>query len=164
MSFTDVHNVYICIEKTWLGFYKYQRSIVREMESSRFYLPQGLLEEILSRLPVKSLIRFKSVKKSWSNLLQNRRFIEKQYYYRLPLFSNASKSSRWELGLYYLGITYQPKIFLIIALSSQWWWRKDDHGCHDHPLTPHVCLHPWHNLSCWFFRWLQWLCVMESSN
>ncbi|XP_050278435.1 F-box/kelch-repeat protein At3g23880-like [Quercus robur] len=52
------------------------------MERSRFNLPQDLLEEILSRLPVKSLIRFKCVKKSWSNLLQNRNFIAKQHYNR----------------------------------------------------------------------------------
>ena len=52
------------------------------MESSSFYLPQDLLEEILSRLPVKSVIHFKCVKKSWSNLLQNRNFIAKHHYYR----------------------------------------------------------------------------------
>ncbi|XP_059450867.1 F-box protein CPR1-like [Corylus avellana] len=38
------------------------------------YLPEDLLREILLRLPVKHLVRFRSVSKSWSALLKSRDF------------------------------------------------------------------------------------------
>ncbi|KAL9237042.1 hypothetical protein vseg_011632 [Gypsophila vaccaria] len=41
-----------------------------------FYLPEELIVDILSRLPVKSLLRFKSVCKSWRDLINTRRFIK----------------------------------------------------------------------------------------
>ena len=43
------------------------------------YLPQDLLEEILTRLPVISIIRFKCVNKSWYNLFENHTFIAKHH-------------------------------------------------------------------------------------
>ncbi|KAK8350326.1 hypothetical protein V6Z12_A06G201600 [Gossypium hirsutum] len=40
-----------------------------------FQVPDEIEREILSRLPVKSLIRFKNVKKSWRNLIEDSTFI-----------------------------------------------------------------------------------------
>ena len=45
------------------------------MESSSIYSPQDLLEEILKRLPVKTIIRFKCVNKSWYTLFEDPIFI-----------------------------------------------------------------------------------------
>ncbi|KAK7846561.1 f-box/lrr-repeat/kelch-repeat protein [Quercus suber] len=44
-------------------------------------LPESLVEDILSRLPVKSLKRFVFVNKSWSTLFQNPGFIAKHHHY-----------------------------------------------------------------------------------
>lgn len=38
------------------------------------YVQEELIEEILSRLPVKTLLRFKTVSKSWNNLISETRF------------------------------------------------------------------------------------------
>jgi F-box interacting protein len=50
-----------------------------ERSSSSSYVPHDLLEDILIRLPAKSIIRFKCVKKSWYTLLQNPTFIAKHH-------------------------------------------------------------------------------------
>ena len=50
--------------------------------SNNLLLSEDLLEEILSRLPVKSLIRFRCVKKSWSADFQQPSFIAKHFYNR----------------------------------------------------------------------------------
>ena len=48
-----------------------------ERSSSRSYLPQHLLEEILKRLSVKSILHFKCLNKSWFTLFQDPTFIAK---------------------------------------------------------------------------------------
>ena len=50
--------------------------------ANNLLLPDDLLEEILSRLPVKSLIRFSCVKKSWSANFQQPSFIAKHFRHR----------------------------------------------------------------------------------
>ncbi|KAK9715063.1 hypothetical protein RND81_06G140700 [Saponaria officinalis] len=40
------------------------------------YFPEELICDILSRLPVKSLLRFKSVSKTWRDLIQTRQFVK----------------------------------------------------------------------------------------
>ncbi|XP_059630156.1 F-box/kelch-repeat protein At3g06240-like [Cornus florida] len=48
-----------------------------EEEATRLpYLPRHLLVEILSKLPVKSLLRFKGVSKSWRSLISDSHFIK----------------------------------------------------------------------------------------
>ncbi|KAI8539648.1 hypothetical protein RHMOL_Rhmol09G0199100 [Rhododendron molle] len=45
-------------------------------------LPEEVFVEILSRLPAKSLLRFKSVCKTWFALIQNHHFIDLHYHHR----------------------------------------------------------------------------------
>jgi F-box interacting protein len=60
------------------------------MERSRSYIPQYLLEDILVRLPVKSIIRFKCVNKSWITLFQNPTFVAKQHHHQCSIQKNPS--------------------------------------------------------------------------
>ncbi|XP_027351841.1 F-box/kelch-repeat protein At3g06240-like [Abrus precatorius] len=48
-------------------------------KKNTFTLPHELIEEILLRLPVKSLLRFKSVCKSWLNLISDPQFAKSQF-------------------------------------------------------------------------------------
>ncbi|KAM3685783.1 hypothetical protein ACJW31_11G144800 [Castanea mollissima] len=55
------------------------------------YLPEEVVLEILHRLPVKSLIRFRSVSKSWNSLITSSAFINSHLTRSLSLPSNSSK-------------------------------------------------------------------------
>jgi len=50
-----------------------------EAEVDPLYLPHELIAQILVRLPVKSLIRFKSISKSWFSLISNPSFANSQF-------------------------------------------------------------------------------------
>ncbi|KAI9112585.1 hypothetical protein K1719_016508 [Acacia pycnantha] len=56
-------------------------------------LPDEIMEQILPRLPVKSLIRFKSVAKSWRTQITNPSFIARQF----KLYDSVTKNSRLRL-------------------------------------------------------------------
>lgn len=45
-----------------------------QMASSHHQIPEDVLMEIMIRLPVKSLLRFKCVCKNWYDIIQNRKF------------------------------------------------------------------------------------------
>ncbi|KAG2238211.1 hypothetical protein Bca52824_092522 [Brassica carinata] len=51
---------------------------VEKYNSSVNTLPQDVVELILERLPIKSLLRFRSVSKTWKLTIQTRRFQERQ--------------------------------------------------------------------------------------
>ncbi|KAL4600511.1 hypothetical protein ACB092_11G203800 [Castanea dentata] len=55
------------------------------------YLPEEVVLEILHRLPVKSLIRFRCVSKSWNSLITSTAFINSHLTRSLSLPSNSSK-------------------------------------------------------------------------
>ncbi|RHN79380.1 putative F-box domain-containing protein [Medicago truncatula] len=49
------------------------------MEMNPLYLPDELITQILLRLPVETLIRFKCVCKSWFSLISNPYFANSQF-------------------------------------------------------------------------------------
>ncbi|AES75965.1 F-box protein interaction domain protein [Medicago truncatula] len=55
---------------------KSSKSIVTQAMSRRVYLPDELIAEVLSFLPVKSLLRLKLVSKSWINLISDPIFVK----------------------------------------------------------------------------------------
>ena len=55
------------------------------------YLPKEMELEILQRLPVKSLIRFRCVSKSWNSLITSSAFINSHLTRSLSLPSNSYK-------------------------------------------------------------------------
>ena len=58
--------------------------------NNNLYLPEELLEEILSWLPVKSLFRFRCVQKSWSTLFRNPTLIAKHLLHHQTKTKNPS--------------------------------------------------------------------------
>nr|XP_023904831.1 F-box/kelch-repeat protein At3g06240-like [Quercus suber] len=73
---------------------KWRRRRRRRLRSSRLRfrpsLPEELLEEILSWLPVKSVFRFRCVQKSWTTLFQNPTFVAKHLLHQQTKTENPS--------------------------------------------------------------------------
>ncbi|XP_043694491.1 F-box protein At5g65850-like [Telopea speciosissima] len=71
------------------------------------HLPFDIISEILSRLPIESLMRFKSVCKSWFSLIKDQSFVELQFerskknqpHSSLILFNNYGPSDKKKLFL-----------------------------------------------------------------
>ena len=66
------------------------RSRLRLSSNNNLYLPEELLEEILSWLPVKSLFRFRCVQKTWSTLFWNPTLIAKHLLHHQTKTENPS--------------------------------------------------------------------------
>ncbi|XP_030963754.1 F-box/kelch-repeat protein At3g06240-like [Quercus lobata] len=75
----------------WRWGRRSRRSKLRlSSDNNNLYLPEELLEEILSWLPVKSLFRFMCVQKSWSTLFRNPTFIAKHLLHHQTKTENPS--------------------------------------------------------------------------
>ncbi|KFK27704.1 hypothetical protein AALP_AA8G417600 [Arabis alpina] len=61
------------------------------MDTGRTRIPESLLVEIVARLPLRSISRFKSVSKTWKSL------IESSYFRRLFVSLHRNSSSSWSL-------------------------------------------------------------------
>ncbi|XP_059630152.1 F-box/kelch-repeat protein At3g06240-like [Cornus florida] len=65
------------------------------------FLPQHILFEILSKLPVKSLLRFKCVSKSWCSLISDSPFIKKHLNQSLALTKSSFQTQRMLIATIY---------------------------------------------------------------
>ncbi|XP_057803093.1 F-box/kelch-repeat protein At3g23880-like [Salvia miltiorrhiza] len=81
---------------------------------SLLFLPQEIIEEILSRLAVKSLLRFRCVSKSWRSLIGSERFIKTH-------LQNSSKNAA--LAHHRKILSYDSPKFV------NWWEFPDMVGC-----------------------------------
>ncbi|WZZ09287.1 hypothetical protein YC2023_095208 [Brassica napus] len=71
--------------KDWLTLYNVDKpwreigtTLLKKRLSVKLLLPDDVIELILERLPVMSLLRFKSVSKKWKSTVEDRRFQERQ--------------------------------------------------------------------------------------
>ncbi|MED6125861.1 hypothetical protein PIB30_072599 [Stylosanthes scabra] len=77
-------------------------------------LPNDLVLNILSRLPVKSLKRFSCVQKSWANFLEDPHFIDMYYE---DLTSKTRDSDSWLLLKQQLPNTFKSDLYLLSGES-----------------------------------------------
>ncbi|VFQ92021.1 unnamed protein product [Cuscuta campestris] len=71
--------------------------MVMEADSQTLSLPQDIVTDILKRLPVKTLIRFQCVCKSWKDLIKSSSFVAEQLHCTTP-FLLFSRSRDFSLG------------------------------------------------------------------
>ncbi|XP_062025600.1 F-box/kelch-repeat protein At3g23880-like [Rosa rugosa] len=81
------------------------------------YLPEECLTEILVRVPVKSLLRFRSVSKTWDSLIPSPAFITTQLNHAHHKASHGERSNQ------------QDQFILFRHYSSCYYVSDDDHGC-----------------------------------
>ncbi|KAF3683149.1 putative non-specific lipid-transfer protein 2-like [Capsicum annuum] len=85
---------------------------LNQSHPTNLYWPTEIVTEILSRLPVKSLLRFKSVLKSWSSLICSPEFTK----YHLSLSANNNKDYTNHSVLWRIA---QPKLNLEESLVME---------------------------------------------
>ncbi|KAL2553626.1 F-box protein CPR30 [Forsythia ovata] len=66
-----------------------------------FYIPEVLMNDVLLKLPVKSLLRFRSVKKSWRDLIDNPDFIKMHMERSMKMGSSVEVIHRCNLNKFY---------------------------------------------------------------
>ncbi|PIN16733.1 hypothetical protein CDL12_10608 [Handroanthus impetiginosus] len=78
------------------------------------YLPEEIIEDILSRLPVKSLLSFKSISQSWHSLISSKHFIKThlETSTKNPTFAHHKiLSYTWKSFIYELKYCSLPSLF-----------------------------------------------------
>ncbi|KAL2553554.1 F-box protein CPR30 [Forsythia ovata] len=66
-----------------------------------FYFPEELINEVMLKSPVKSLLRFRSVKKSWRDLIDNPDFIKKHMEQSMKKGSSVEVIHRCDINKFY---------------------------------------------------------------
>ena len=97
-----------------LQFGEWERKELKEMSD---YLPEEVVLEILYRLPVKSLIRFRCVSKSWNSLITTSAFIDSHLTQSLSLPSNSNKLIV-SLGNFRTKVEYYEFIFTMTIMTQ----------------------------------------------
>ncbi|XP_012857568.1 PREDICTED: F-box/kelch-repeat protein At3g23880-like [Erythranthe guttata] len=77
------------------------RLINQGMEDEIENLPEEIIEEVLYKLPIKSLLRFKCVSKRWRSLISSRRFAKEHLKKKSSTSTNDSDFSRRTLYSFY---------------------------------------------------------------
>ena len=140
--------------------------------NNNLYLPEELLEEILSWLPVKSLFRFRCVQKSWSTLFRNPTLIAKHLLHHQTKTENPTLLVMSSDSMRY-GFTLHPypdddNAVRVLNGSKDLGWAKPHlpgdanlFGC----INGIIYLHWWSlGFLPYLRRWLlQCICLMESS-
>ena len=114
-----------------IGSMIYQKKSIFQYNNN-ISIPEELLEEILSRLPVKSLTRFTSVQKPWSNtLLQNPTFIANHLLLQQTnpnptLFFKSFDQLSFLCTLHILMMIIIIKEYPLIWIWRTWAWRNID--------------------------------------
>ncbi|PWA89520.1 F-box associated interaction domain-containing protein [Artemisia annua] len=98
--------------------------------SHEHWVPTEIIVEILLKLPVKSLLRFKCVRKQWYSLISNQRFIKSHLtlapcntHYRIVSFDNHSKSFRL-----YDHVMLGKSAYNVIELDNPFEITRDDYA------------------------------------
>ncbi|XP_045797691.1 F-box/kelch-repeat protein At3g23880-like [Trifolium pratense] len=119
---------------------KYEYAIGKEEKKcitlpSTVVLPHDLIVELLSYLPVKSLVRFRSVCKSWKTVIYDPTFVKlhlKRSPTRNPLFTLTTYHVPRTLGYYYSVIPYPISRFIenrSFNLSVDPYYSLEDKEC-----------------------------------
>ncbi|CAI8597606.1 unnamed protein product [Vicia faba] len=78
-QFRCVYKLWNCIHKLGRKQFKPSRTNPKKILDSLPTLPFDLITEILSRLPVKTLVQFRCVCKSWNSLISDNKFSRKHF-------------------------------------------------------------------------------------
>ena len=88
----DQNQLYCCLSLCLFAISEvFQLSQIFESKEMSDYLPEEVVLQILYKLPVKSLIRFRCVSKSWNSLITSFAFIHSHLTQSLSLPSNPDK-------------------------------------------------------------------------
>jgi hypothetical protein len=92
---------------------KRRRSMEFSTRRKMLILPQELIVEILSLLPVESLVRFQSVSKAWFSLINN------PYFKKMHLHTNRQRILIGEERKYWAAANRWPEEYYLVNISNE---------------------------------------------